>query len=70
MAAMKTGVKKTIIAVLCFILLIMALLVNKIVSPRIMNSAELRANGAVVLQKPRHFDMDQLLDQHNNKQRH
>ncbi|WP_237445669.1 SCO family protein [Sinobacterium norvegicum] len=66
MAAMNGGVKKTILAVVCFILLILALLVNKILSPRIMNSAELRANGAVVLQKPRHFEMDTLVDQYGN----
>jgi protein SCO1/2 len=65
MAAMTKGVKQTIVVVLLFMTLLLALLVNKVLSPRIFSGSELRANGAVVLKQPRHFTMQGLIDQDN-----
>ncbi|ROR98972.1 protein SCO1/2 [Sinobacterium caligoides] len=64
MKAMHRGVRNTIVAALLSIVVLLGLLVNKILAPRLMSEAELRNNGAVVLQPARRFALQGLTDQH------
>lgn len=56
----------TVFCILAFIALVMTLFLNKMLSPRIMSSEELRVNGAIAFENPRILSDFQLID-HNAK---
>ncbi|HEY9035868.1 MAG TPA: SCO family protein [Pseudomonadales bacterium] len=56
------GIRRTVVLVLVFIALSLAGFVNKILHPRVLNEAELKLNGAVVLKTPRIPSAFSLLD--------
>ena len=60
----QTRIRLTIAAVLCLIVLVVVGFVWRMSQPVIMNSQELRANGAVQLNNPRIFSDFELID-HN-----
>lgn len=56
------GIRLTVIAVLLFILLVVAGFVNRIGQPRVMTAADMQANGAFLLQTPRDIGDFSLID--------
>jgi len=52
----KRGVALTVIAVLCFITLVIGGFVHKMTTPRVMSDSDLKINGAYLFEKPRAFD--------------
>ncbi len=65
-AAQKRGVNRTILVIVAVVSLFMGLVVNKILTPRVLSSAELAANGAIMFEKPRTLRAFELLD-HNGE---
>lgn len=61
-AAQQRGVNKTILIIVAVVSLFMGLLLNKILSPRVLSDAELAANGAIVFDKPRTLRPFELTD--------
>ncbi len=62
-ARQRRGILLTVGGVLIFILLVLALFINKITTPRVISPLELRANGTLVFEQPRIINDFQLLDQ-------
>jgi protein SCO1/2 len=62
-AKTRRGIRLTIIACVIFMVLLLALLVSKLLTPRVMTAQELRLNGAITFETPRRFDDFTLLDQ-------
>ena len=58
------GVKFTVLAILLFMLVVVAGFVHRIGQPRIMTSAEMKVNGAYLLETPRNIGEFELLDHH------
>lgn len=52
-AEQKRGIIKTVLIIVAFMAMLLALLLNKILTPRQLSTMELRANGAVVFDSPR-----------------
>jgi protein SCO1/2 len=63
----QTGIRRTVIAVCCFIVLVISGFAWKMNQPVIMTEQELRVNGAILLNTPRIFSDFDLVDQHGNK---
>ena len=61
-AKQKRGIKITLIVIAVFIFAVLAGFMNKITTPRMLNSMELRANGAFVFDQPRIFKDFALTD--------
>ncbi len=61
------GVRRTVIGAVIFIIAVVALMVNKVTTPRMLSDEELRNNGAFVFSTPRMFTDFSLLDQHGNE---
>lgn len=61
-ARQKRGIWMTIAVIVAVIALFFGLFLNKILSPRVLSEAELRANGAVVLEQPRTVEGFELVD--------
>ncbi|WP_049722981.1 SCO family protein [Gilvimarinus polysaccharolyticus] len=59
----RRGIRLTVIGCVAFILLMIAFLINNLLTPRVMTADELRLNGAVVFDTPRRFDDFTLLNQ-------
>ncbi|MBB3169788.1 SCO family protein [Simiduia aestuariiviva] len=59
------GIKLTIIAIVVFILVVMLLFLNKILTPRHLSAIELQVNGAVQFEQPRRFKDFTLVDHQN-----
>ncbi|MDO3387749.1 SCO family protein [Gilvimarinus sp. SDUM040013] len=59
----KRNIRWTIAFCLLFIVGVVSLVVNKIVSPRVMNADELRLNGAIMFDMPRRFEPFELVNQ-------
>ncbi|MDO3381744.1 SCO family protein [Gilvimarinus algae] len=59
----RKGIRRTVFFCVVFMTLAIALVVNKLLTPRVMTQEELRLNGAIVFDKPRRFDDFELLDQ-------
>lgn len=57
------GVKITVTVVVLFILLVIAMFVHRIQQPRIMTVAEMKVNGAYMLDTPRKIGEFNLIDQ-------
>lgn len=62
-ARQKRGIWKTIACIFVIILVFMGGFLHKVLSPRILSDAELRANGAFVFEQPRLIEEFQLVDQ-------
>jgi len=60
----QVGIRRTVIFVVCLIMLVIAGFVWKMNQPVIMNDQQLRVNGAIVLNTPRIFSDFDLLDHH------
>lgn len=58
----KTGIRRTIAAVLAFIMLVVYGFIWRMNQPVIMNDEQLRVNGAIVLDRPRIFSDFELID--------
>jgi len=58
------GVKITLLVSVSFIVVVLAGFINKITTPRLLNSMEMRANGAFVFDQPRIFNDFTLTDHH------
>lgn len=58
------GIRLTIIAIVVFILVVMILFLNKILTPRHLSPLELQVNGAIQFEQPRRFKDFTLLDHH------
>lgn len=63
-ASQSRGIRWTVLAVLLFILVIVAGFVNRIGQPRVMSAADMQSNGAFLLQTPRDMGDFALLDHH------
>ncbi len=61
----RKGIHRTIAIIVAVVAVLMGLLVNKILTPRVLSDAELAANGAVVFDKPRIIKPFELVDQDN-----
>lgn len=61
-ARQKRGVMITVVVLVVFMLVVLAGFINKITTPRMLNSMELRANGAYLFDQPRIFKDFQLTD--------
>jgi len=61
-AEQRRGIIKTAVAILVFIAAVLALFLNKMLTPRVMSPIELRANGAIVFEKPRVVEDFSLID--------
>ncbi|MBU2884271.1 SCO family protein [Gilvimarinus agarilyticus] len=57
------NIRWTIFACVVFMAAAVALVVNKLVTPRVMSNDELRINGALIFEQPRRFEAFELLDQ-------
>lgn len=57
------GIRITLTVIVAVVAVLLGLLVNKLLSPRILTPAELSVNGAVVFDKPRVIRPFQLVDQ-------
>ena len=64
MTQQETGIRRTVLFVLCIICLVISGFIWKMDQPVVMNDQELRANGAIVLNTPRVFSDFELLDHH------
>ena len=60
----KRGVKLTIVAVLAFMLVIVAGFIHRIGQPRLMSDSELQANGLYLMDPPREIGDFELVDHH------
>ena len=63
-ASQSRGIKWTVAALLVFIFVVVAGFVHRIQQPRVMNVAEMKANGLYLLETPRNFGEIQLVDHH------
>lgn len=61
--AQRKGIHRTIAIIVAVVAVLMGLLVNKILTPRVLSDADLAANGAVVFDKPRIIQPFDLVDQ-------
>lgn len=61
-AAQASGIKKTVIIVLAFIVLIVVGFISRIFQPTILSPAEMQANGTMVFQQPRQVTDFSLVD--------
>lgn len=59
----RRGIIITVLCCVFFMVLVVAGVVHKLLSPRVMTQSELQLNGAIVFDKPRRFDDFELLDQ-------
>lgn len=58
----RRGVHRTVVICLLAIAVVVGLIAHKVTTPRALSPAELRANGAVVFDKPRIFDDFELVN--------
>ncbi len=65
-AKQKRGILLTVVSIVAVMSLFIAGFVHKVTSPRILSAEELRANQAIVFQKPRIIKPFELID-HNGK---
>jgi protein SCO1 len=63
LAKQKRGIKLTILVMAVFILVVFALFLNKILTPRVLSPIELQVNGAIEFTQPRRFPDFELIDQ-------
>ena len=63
MDSQKRNIWLTFAAVVVFIALVVGMFVNRILTPRVLHNAELKANGTYVLDKPRILEPFRLVDQ-------
>ncbi|MCP8900568.1 SCO family protein [Gilvimarinus xylanilyticus] len=59
----RRGIIITVLCCVAFMSLVVAGVVHKLLSPRVMTQSELQLNGAIVFDKPRRFEDFELLDQ-------
>ncbi|UTA47903.1 SCO family protein [Simiduia sp. 21SJ11W-1] len=59
------GIRLTITAIVVFIVVVMLLFLNKILTPRHLSPIELQVHGAIEFEQPRRFKDFTLVDQHN-----
>ncbi|WP_020208522.1 SCO family protein [Gilvimarinus chinensis] len=59
----RRGIFITVLCCVAFMALVVAGVVHKLLSPRVMTQSELQLNGAIVFDKPRRFEDFELLDQ-------
>lgn len=62
-AQTRRGIRLTVIGCAVFITMMVVLLINNLMTPRVMTAAELRLNGAIMFDTPRRFDDFTLLNQ-------
>lgn len=60
------GVRLTVLAIVVFMVVVVAGFVHRIQQPRIMSDGELKANGLYLLETPRNFGQLELLDHRGN----
>jgi protein SCO1/2 len=60
----RRGIQLTVVGVVVFITVVMALFINKITTPRVLSPMELRVNGTFVFEQPRIIQDFALTDQH------
>ncbi|MGH1373011.1 MAG: SCO family protein [Cellvibrionaceae bacterium] len=58
----KRGITYTVVGIAVFVVVVMALFLNKITTPRVLSPIELRVNGTFVFDQPRIFKDFSLLD--------
>lgn len=63
LAGRQRGIRNTVIILLLIVATVIGLIVNKVTKPRILNQMELRAQDAIVFDKPRRFSDFELIDQ-------
>lgn len=59
----RAGIRRTIVVIVAFIGLTLGMITHKLLSPRVLSSAELAANGVVVFDKPRAIADFELVDE-------
>ncbi len=62
----KPGIRRTVIGVLIFMLIVVAGFVHRIGQPRLMSEGELQANGLYLMDPPRDMGEFALTDHHGN----
>lgn len=65
-AEQQKGIRRTVTGLIIFIIVIVALMMNKVLTPKVPSLEMLRANGAVVFNTPRVFS-DFTLQDHNSR---
>ncbi|MBT8148947.1 MAG: SCO family protein [Pseudomonadales bacterium] len=60
----KQGIRNTVIALLLLITVLLALFLNRVLTPRVLSPQEMVANGAVMFSTPREISAFNLLDKH------
>lgn len=58
----RRGIRRTVIVLLVFIVLVLAGFINKITTPRVLSPVELQINGAILFELPRSFESLDLVD--------
>jgi protein SCO1/2 len=59
----KTGIRNTVIVLLCIILVFLGLVVNRVLQPRILSVKEMVNSGAIMFSTPREISPFELVDQ-------
>lgn len=62
-AKQNRAIKWTVVALVALMAIYLALFLNKVLSPRVLSSQELAANGVIVFEKPRIIKPFELLDE-------
>jgi protein SCO1/2 len=65
-ARQRRGIWITVASILAVIVVFFGLFLHKLLSPRVLSAAELRANGAYVFDQPRLIEQVDLLDHHGD----
>lgn len=60
----KRGIHLTVVVLIALMVAVLAGFINKMSQPRVISNAELRANGAVLLERPRILSGFDLVDNH------
>ena len=61
-ASRQRGIRNTVIILVLIVATVIGLIVHKVTKPRILNQAELHAQGAVTFENPRRFSEFELID--------
>lgn len=65
-AEQQRGVRRTVIGLILFIIVVVALMINKVLTPKVLSLDQLRAEGAVIFNTPRVFSDFSLQDHNGN----
>jgi len=58
----KSGIRNTVIVLVCIVLVLLGLFVNRVLQPRILSTKEMVNNGAIMFSTPREISPFELID--------